>query len=344
MQAVLRPLALLALLFVPGPAHAQDGHRRVALDLEDCLGADAAAVRRILAAELGGVLVELGGGASEPELTAVSADCGVESAIVVVTQAGTALRFEQRVDLANAAPNARTRLLALSIAELAASTWAAADALPPPAPPPVAAPPAPESPPVAPPPIEPETEAPEPAPEPPPAPPARPLGIRAIGVARVSGSPVHISGGGGLGVEVALPLSLGVGADLRYEQGEADTGPLGDVVLRVAWGTLLGLARPIVDWSSVSIGVGVKLGAAWLEGLPSDGITGATHSGLVFGPAVAAHVALHLGGSGYAHLGLELSWITVGVAGTAGRPDQILASFAGPQIAITAGFEIQPLR
>jgi hypothetical protein len=155
---------------------------------------------------------------------------------------------------------------------------------------------------------------------------------------------VHLSGGGGLGVEVGLPFSLGVGADFRYEQGEADTGPLGDVVLRVAWGTLLALARPIVDWSSVSIGVGVKLGAAWLEGVPTGGVTGATHIGFVFGPAVAAHVALHLGGSGYAHLGLELSWITAGVAGTTGRPDQILASFSGPQIAITAGFEIQPIR
>lgn len=341
---VLRPFAFVALLLSAAPAHAQDEHRRVALDLEDCLGADSAAVRRILGAELGGVLVHLGGDTSGTELTAVQADCGVESAIVVVSQAGTALRFEQRVDLANAAPNARTRLLALSITELVASTWAAADALPPPAPP--AAPPPPPAPPPAPPPVvEPEPRAPEPPPEPPPAPPpARPLGIRAIGVARVSGSPVHLSGGGGLGVEVGLPFSLGIGADFRYEQGEADTGPLGDVVLRVAWGTLLALARPIVDWSSVSIGVGVKLGAAWLEGVPSGGVTGATHTGFVFGPAVAAHVALHLGGSGYVHLGLELSWITAGVAGTAGRPDQILASFSGPQIAITAGFEIQPIR
>lgn len=311
------------------------------------MGADASAVRRILAAELGDVLVELGAEPDpDPYLSTVRADCGVESAIVVISHAQTELRFEQRVDLANAAPNARTRLLALSIAELVASMWTAADALPPPAPPRPApqrelAPP-PSGPPSIVDPV-PVAQRPTPAPEPP-APPARPFGVRAIASVRVSGSPAHMSGGGGLGLEIGLPLSLGIGADFRYEQGEADAGMLGRAVLRVAWGSMLALVRPIVDWSSVSVGVGAKLGVAWLEGIPSAGVTGATHSGLVAGPVIASHVALHLAGAGYLHVGLELSWITLGVAGTNGRAGDVLASFAGPQLAITAGFEIQPSR
>lgn len=347
------PAAAVATLMavLPRVASAQDSHRRVALDLEDCLGADAAGVRRILAAELGDVLaadieltaVRQGEAGHNPNLTLASADCGVESAIVVVSHAAAALRLERRVDLANAPPNARTRLLALSVAELVASTWATVDAQPPEDPPASDPPRAEPAPPPPPPPPRARRVRPRPPPVPP-RPPTRPVGIRAVAVARVSGSPAHLSGGGGLGLEVGLPFSLGVGADFRYEQGDADVGALGDVRLRVAWGTLAALVRPLVDWSSVSVGLGLKLGVAWLEGLPAEGISGRTHSGLVAGPAIVAHVALHVGGSGYLHVGLELSWISVGVAGLNGATHETVASFGGPQIALTAGFEIQPSR
>ncbi len=318
--------------------------RRVELHLEDCLGADAAAARRILAAELGevSIVVDEADDSDRDDVTVTHAACGVESAIVVVSHARGDIRVERRVNLAGAAPSTRTRLLALSIAEQVAAVWAAVDALPPE--------PEPDPEPIA----QPEPEPPVPAlprrrlvraPDPePPAPPARPLGLRAIGVVRVSGSPVHISYGGGLGIESALPFLLGVGADFRYEQGEADVGALGRVALRTTWGTLLALVRPVVGWSSLTIGVGAKLGAAWLQGLPASGVAGSTHAGLVAGPAVVAQVALHVGGSGYVHLGLELSWITLGVSGLNGATGETIASFTGPQLAITAGFEIQPSR
>lgn len=342
---------LVATLLVASAARAQEG-RRVTLHLEDCLGADAAAVRRIVAAELGDALVgverERGGAAPdapppEEEGTVVRADCGVESAIVVVSHEGTDVRLERRVDLAAAAPSARGRLLALSIAEMVASAWAAVDALPPPPPPP---PPEPEARPIEPPPPPPDPPAapPEPPPPPPPPPPTRPIGIRLIGVARVSGTPVHVSGGGGLGLEIGLPLSLGLGADVRYEQGEAEAGAYGRVALRVAWASVLALVRPIVDWSSLTIGVGAKLGVGWLEGLPTGNVPARTHAGFVGGPAVTTQVALHLAGSGYVHIGLELSWITLGVGGVDAATGERLATIAGPQLALTAGFEIQPSR
>lgn len=348
---MLGALALVGMLLGASTGRAQDDaarqdERQVMLDLEDCLGADADAVRRILAAELGDTLIAFGRESDVPDADLlVRADCGIESAIVVLTHAPTALRFEQRVDLANAAPNARTRLLALSLAELVASTWAAAEALPPPAPPapPRPRPSAPE--PASSPPPEPEPiPAPLPDPDLPLPPPTRPVGVRAVAAFRVSGAPAHVSGGAGLGLEVGLPFNLGVGADFRYEQGEADVGPLGDVVMRVAWGTLLALVRPIVDWSSVSVGVGAKLGVAWLEGRPNAGVEGLTHSGFVAGPVVATHVALHLAGAGYLHVGLELSWITTSVAGVHRVTGESLASFSGPQMTLTAGFEIQPSR
>lgn len=335
---------------VPAIASAQaDVPRRVELQLEDCLGADAAAARRILAAELGEVSIAIDPDASESsepdeDTTVTHAACGVESAIVVVSHARGDIRVERRVNLAGAAPNTRTRLLALSIAEQVAAVWSAVDALPPPEPEPepVESAPAPEEP--DPPralPLRRLVRAPEPQPE---GPPTRPIGLRAIGVVRVSGSPVHISYGGGLAIELGLPYSLGAGADFRYEQGEADAGALGRVALRTAWGTLLALVRPMVGWSSLTIGVGAKLGVAWLEGLPFGGATGATHSGFIAGPAAVAQVALHIGGSGYVHLGLELSWITMGVSGLNGATGERVASFGGPQLAITAGFEIQPSR
>jgi hypothetical protein len=342
----------LAILLLASPTLASAQERRVELHLEDCLGADATAVRRIAAAELGDVLLgierdrENAGDTPAPQtpneeadLTRLEADCGVESAILVVSNAPRGMRLERRIDLANAAPNARTRLLALSIAELIGAGFAAIDAMPPPAPP------APE--------VIAEERAPPrpqrivvratPAPEAEP-PPTRPLGIRLIGVARVSGTPVHISGGGGIGLEIGLPYMLGVGADFRYEQGRADGGPLGEVALHVAWGSLLALVRPFVGWSSLTIGLGAKLGAAWLEGVPAEGVGGGTQAGFVFGPAIAFHGALHLAGAGYVHVGLELSWITVGVSGVNGASGESIASFGGPQIAITAGFEIQPSR
>lgn len=353
LRVLARPLwaAMLvsALVSVPAIASAQtDDPPRVELHLEDCLGADASAVRRILAAELGAVSIATdpdAAGGSEPDedTTVTHAACGVESAIVVVSHARGDIRVERRVNLAGAAPNARTRLLALSIAEQVAAVWSAVHALPPePEPAPVESEPEPEEP------DRPRAlplrhlvRAPEPEPE---GPPTRPLGLRAIGVVRVSGSPVHISYGGGLGIEIGLPYSLGVGADFRYEQGETDAGALGRVALRTAWGTVLALVRPMVGWSSLTIGAGAKLGVAWLEGLPLGGATGATHAGFVAGPAAVAQVALHIGGSGYVHLGLELSWITVGVSGLNGATRERVASFGGPQLAITAGFEIQPSR
>lgn len=342
-------VAALAVALSFGTANALDQHRRVFLDLEDCLGADASAVRRILAAELGNVLVEHEGEAEvDPHSSFVRADCGVESAIVVVSQPGTTLRFEQRVDLANAMPNARTRLLALSVAELVASMWAAADAQPPESQEPLLSAPvqvAPSSPPapsMSTDPLPPPSTPTRPSEPPPPSPPERPIGVRAVGVVRVSGSPAHMSCGGGLGVEIGMPFSLGIGADFRYEQGEVGLGALGDAALRVAWGSLLGLVRPLVGWSSVSVGLGAKLGLAWIEGIPMEGVIAASHTGLVAGPAIASHVALHLIGAAYLHVGLELSWITLGVAGTNGRAGEVLTSIAGPQLAITLGFELQP--
>lgn len=324
-----------------------EAQRRVTLQLEDCLGADATAVRRIVAAELGEALVGLENGSREPaggDVTLARADCGVESAIVVVLHPRTGVRFERRIDLANAAPRARARLLALSIAETVASTWSAVDALPPPRPRPASEPAVPEPAPRPPAYVEPPAPPPREAPPPPLPAPDRPLGVRVVGVARVSGSPMHVSGGGGLGLEIGLPLSLGVGVDFRYEQGEADGGDRGRVALRVAWGSLLALIRPVVDWSSVTIGAGAKLGVAWLEGLPAGPIAGRVHAGFVAGPALTAQVALHLAGSGYVHVGLELAWISLGVAGTDGVGGPRVASFEGPQLAVTAGFEIQPSR
>jgi hypothetical protein len=362
-HASIRLLALIGNLAV-APARAQPPAdapgtpppaRRVVLHLEDCLGTDAAAVRRIAAAELGDLLVGIelergeGEAAAVPEsadVVVARAECGVEAAILSVAHAGSDVRFERRLDLAEAAPIARTRLLALSIAELIASTWQAVDALPPPAPdPPAPEPPGETTPEPAPPPPPPPIRAPPPGPIVRPDPPRRPVGIRLFGVGRIAGAPAHVSVGVGLGIDVALPLRLAVSGDFRYEQGTAETGTFGEARFRTATANLLALARPLVGWSSVSIGAGVSVGLGWIDGVPDDDErVGATHAGIFGGPVITGQVALHVAGSGYLHVGLELGWITLQVAGVDQETGQTVASIGGAQLAVTAGFEIQPSR
>jgi hypothetical protein len=344
---VLRSVAAVLALSFAAPARADDApvSHRVSLELEldDCLGARAASVRRIVAAEVGDALIggEDGTAAGDAETsTRARAECGVETVVVAVSHPGTRVRLERRVDLTSVGETARARLLALSIVELVASAWSAVDALPPePAEPEVVETPAPveerdvlprivRRDPV-------EREHPRER---------RPFGIRAIGVARVSGSPFHLSGGGGLGLEAALPFGLGVGGDARYEQGAVTVDQLGDVTLRVAWSTLSLLFRPVVGSNALTVAVGAKLGLAWLEGSPRPGVGGATQVGFVAGPSVASYASFSIAGSGYFHLGLELDWVLAGVAGENSLTGEEVVRFGGPSLAITAGFEIQPGR
>jgi hypothetical protein len=333
-------LAFALAALVSSPAFAQSPHR-LSLELEDCLGARAASVRRIVAAEVGDALVGGEAGATDEASTQARAECGIETVVVAVSHPGTRVRLERRVDLTSVAENARARLLALSIVELVASAWSAVDSLPPAPPEPAPAesastPPAEEAP------VLPRIVRREPV-EPEVVPERRPFGIRAIGVARVSGSPFHISGGGGLGIEAALPFGLGVGGDVRYEQGSVGT-QLGDVSLRVAWSTVLLLVRPLVGSNALTVGAGAKVGIAWLEGSPRPGVGGHTQVGFVIGPSIASYASFQIAGSGYFHLGLELDWVLRGVTGENGLTGEELARFGGPSLAVTAGFEIQPGR
>jgi hypothetical protein len=154
-----------------------------------------------------------------------------------------------------------------------------------------------------------------------------------------------VSVGGGLGIEAALPSRFAISADFRYEQGTAEAASLGDVAIQSASASLLGLIRPLVGWSSVSVGLGAKIGVGWVEGVPDgESRRGATQTGLIAGPVVAGQVALHLAGSGYLHVGLELGWITLQVRGIDASTGADVAGIGGAQLAVTAGFEIQPSR
>ncbi|MFK7985038.1 MAG: hypothetical protein AB8I08_03330 [Sandaracinaceae bacterium] len=329
---------LLSCIVCLSPARAQTStpSRQAVLEIEDCLGATAEGVRRIVAAEIGTALLPAPTGPST-DFARIAVRCGVETAVLAVEHP-LGVRLEQRVDLSGAAAPARGRLLALSIAELLTALWQRVDALPPPsaAPPP----PAPAVPP-------------DPEPEPvqtvliPPAPAVAPpqqraFGIHVVGALRVAGTPVHLSGGGGAGVEVGLPFSLGLGADLRYEYGVSEAEDDTSVEMHAVWGGARVLSRPIVGASSLALGLGARVGAVWLTGRPSAG-AGLTHQGVVAGPTFLASTALRVAGRGSLFLGLELSWMLLSVSGIDGASGSELARFGGPQIALLAGFEIQPL-
>lgn len=103
---------LLALLLAAPPARAEVGREAVVLEIEGCAGLDAAAVRRVLMAELGVRVADAGGGP------------GVEARVRclpgfarVAVEAGSDRVMVRLVDLDREAPAARARVLALALVE-----------------------------------------------------------------------------------------------------------------------------------------------------------------------------------------------------------------------------------
>lgn len=110
-------LALASLLWT-GIAAAQDAPRAVVLHVPDCMGISGSAVRELVALELTPRLQVIEA-STEPALTGTVA-CAEAPAPVLLTveDPAHATPFRVELDLAAAAPLARPRLLALTLAEL----------------------------------------------------------------------------------------------------------------------------------------------------------------------------------------------------------------------------------
>jgi hypothetical protein len=125
----------LAILFVASPASGADahGHLSVSVELDTCLDVRPELVRRIIAAELLADIVDPG--SSTPTTTQVVADCHNPPVLIRVVDPITGKTLSRSLDLGEAR-NARTRLLALAIAELIWVSWTELETNPEPAVPP----------------------------------------------------------------------------------------------------------------------------------------------------------------------------------------------------------------
>jgi hypothetical protein len=110
-------------------------HPRVQLRIDDCSDITPAAVREIVAVELGALLVMEGEAAADTARVAVR--CTQDGAELSVFDPITDKSLSRTVALYSVAPSARTRLLALSVAELVAASWVELETNPTPAIPPV---------------------------------------------------------------------------------------------------------------------------------------------------------------------------------------------------------------
>jgi hypothetical protein len=96
-------------------------HPTVQLEIDPCVAAPADEIRRIVAVELG-ALLEVGGDATV-DRTRVRVGCEQSAITLRVDDPITGKSLARTIDLADAIPAARGRLVALAIAELVSASW-----------------------------------------------------------------------------------------------------------------------------------------------------------------------------------------------------------------------------
>lgn len=341
-------LLVAAIALASASAHAQDepattiDRPRVSVTLDASCGTlDAAQVRRVLDVELG----------SEADLDApvdaatsrVEVRCEEADLVrLVVDEPLTQKHLERTLVLGE---TGRARLVAIAIAEILAASWIELGMRHAPEVQPSASPASEETLAIA---LETAREhlAEEPviAPPPPPVEAApRPFGVRAFGVVRVSGEPLHFSGGGGLGLDAELLAPLAILVDLRAEQGSVDVASLGEVRMSLVTAAALLALRAQFGLSHADFGAGVRGGMGLLEGTSaSPGVQARSQLGAIASAVAQTDVSLHIAYAGYFHVGFEVGWIFVPVYGTDAGSGSVVARIGGAQLAITVGFEVRP--
>ncbi|MFO0683679.1 MAG: hypothetical protein U0234_16590 [Sandaracinus sp.] len=341
-------LLVAAIALATAGAHAQDepattiDRPRVSVTLDASCGTlDATQVRRVLDVELG----------AEADLDApvdaatsrVEVRCEESDVVrLVVDEPLTQKHLERTLTLGE---TGRARLVAIAIAEILAASWIELGMTHDPDVSPSSAAGSEEARAIA---LETAREhlADEPAIAPPPpplAPAPRPYGVRAFGIVRVSGEPLHFSGGGGLGLDAELLGPLALLVDVRAEQGSVGVSSLGDVRTSLVTAAALLALRAQFGLSHADFGAGIRGGMGLLEGAStSPGVQARSQLGAIASAVAQTDVSLHIAYAGYFHVGFEVGWIFVPVYGTDAASGAIVARIGGAQLAITVGFEVRP--
>lgn len=294
-----------------------------------CGDLDETIVRRVLEVELG-EYAQLD--AEDPEAQ-VAVSCATPIFVLTLTEAASDRRLARELEID--AVSGRSRLVALAISELIAASWIVTERR---AEPVVVVPPLPPA-------VETVTEpaateevaAPVDVIQP------APIGIRIFGLGRISGEPIHFSGGGGVGFDAELLEPVAFSLDAQVTRGRVETTPGAVDLTAITLGAFIAIRAPF-DRSHADIGLGVRGGAGVLEGRASEATAGQVVVGPVVSVAANTLLSLHLVGTAYAHVGLELGWTVVGVTGTLATTGETLARLGGAYIALGVGFEIRPGR
>ncbi|HET6285111.1 MAG TPA: hypothetical protein VFH73_29405 [Polyangia bacterium] len=276
-----------------------------------CDDALAREAQRIAAIELRAVLVD-----ATPDIatTFVTATCAAESADLRVLDPTTSKSVERSVALAQAAPTARARLLALAIAELVAASWSELESNPQPKAPP-AAPRAPEV----------AREA------------ARgviarpPIELAAVVDAHLLASRDLILGGGAR-TEISLSPRFFLGVDALVHHGELSRA---SGTIAVTMPSVSGALGASFDAGSLrpSVSLGARAGYVWMSGVASNGAmgTGYRWQGAWVGPELTAEVRPWRQRRVHPVLALSVGAHLLGVRGTVenGRDVMATAFWAG---------------
>jgi hypothetical protein len=196
-------------------------------------------------------------GSDDPSATLVEVSCEDEWVRLDVLDPVSGKNLVRHVDLRQTEPSIRTRMLALSVAELVAASWIElASRRKTPAP-------------IA------EARAPETSKEvalsaaertflPPPS-----YAIEAVFALRRMGAADLTTAGGGARASFVHHGWLALGGDLLVEGGSADV-PLGSIRTILASGSVSARLRQRTGWLAVEGGIGVRVGLAQMQGVAAD--------------------------------------------------------------------------
>jgi hypothetical protein len=330
-------LALASLGGAAAPVHAEGGDRspagaprRVVLDASACSEVSVAALRRIVAIEIGDLLVGAGESASD-ETDRVTIACGGAEARVEADGPNRPQRLRRTLRLDEFPGDAAPRALALAAIEILAALSPdvrqriegreAAPAPPPPPPPPAAS-------------VKERV--------PPPAAPRASTTVLAAAVRRAFLTDHGVSVWGarlGLRRDLGLRLELAVDAELASGSAPASTGSITSTLGSA--GLAIGL-RGGSSRLAGGVAAGGRVGFARLQGEPASGSggTGERATRAWGGPLLAARAATggrHVGVEVAAELGYDLGMAHGSDAGAAG----VAVAVGGPWLLVSAAIAVQ---
>jgi hypothetical protein len=285
----LAPLLLLACAAVAAPARAEPAWS-FDLSIEGCPNVDAIRLRELIAIELGTV-----GAVDFPRATMIRLSCTGARVSIALIDTVTGRHSSTDLDLVTTAAPARPRLLALTVTEFMALTWAELRA-------PASAVPAPTS--------APAVVVAAPSPETGPS-----VRLFAVAGVRRIGQPRTWLSGAGIGCDLSFGPHLALAADFRAESGETHT-----TLAAIDWlggtgtvGLAIGAGRGHLGWDVVP---GFTVGVVRLSAAPTTSdARGAVLTGLWAGPTLTTRLRRTFGNRAYVHLELGAGAVTRSVVG-----------------------------